>query len=612
MRQAKGAACALVLCAVTCATTPASAAPDPGAKCEKVATRTLRRCVKAVNAAQLACYATAGAPCPPGAAPIGRALARLERKVAANCPDAATLAAAGYGTLLTPANLVARLQEACQGEPAALAARSFGGPHGAALAAAGSTERDCLLGAHDAGARLMALALREQSTCVLRVRRGRSCDPAATAAKVTEHAAASVAAIVARCGSTLEGLVTLDPPTFAARAVAQASCLAAASLADGGPLDLGCGPRAAVTVPPRGTATQIILPESQWGTRCGDGSPYAFQLYLPPAGQPVENIVVYLQGGGVCLLEADCAGVSPGLFKATDASMVTGGIMSNSALTNPTFATWAKVLLPYCTQDVHIGGGGVSNFPSITVHRFGAVNVRTALRYIRDVLWTESNATSAEGYRPDRLRVVFTGTSAGGFGVSYNYHYVLDDLRWTHTVAVPDSALGLYNGGAISIALLGDIMLSDVPPVGWASRHYLPPYCFASTCGIVPVIHAAHAARLLGVPEQQILSVSNQVDNTQVSTTFFPSLVSWINAVRASYCSLQNTPGLRYFLSANNSSIHGTVAGGNFSSLSSAGIVLRDWLGSAITAPAALTDAVSEGTLVATRGASPFACPVAP
>jgi hypothetical protein len=447
---------------------------------------------------------------------------------------------------------------------------------------------------------------------VLRVRRGRVCDPTVTAAKVSEHSAASVAAITAQCGSTLAGLVALDPPAFAARAVGQANCLAATSLANSGPLDLGCGPRLAVPVPARGTSTQIILAESEWGTRCGDGSPYAFQLYLPPAGEPVENIVVYLQGGGVCLLEADCAGVSPGLFKATDASMVSGGIMSNSALTNPNFATWAKVLLPYCTQDVHIGGGGVSNFPSITVNRFGAVNVRAALRYVRDVLWTESNATSAEGYRPDRLRVVFTGTSAGGFGVSYNYQYVLDDLRWAHTVAVPDSALGLNSGGAISIALLGGVMLSDVPPVGWAARHYLPSYCFDSSCGIVPVIHAAHAARLLAVPEQQILSVSNQVDTTQVTTTFFPSLVSWINAVRASYCSLQNTPGLRYFLSANHGSIHGTVAGGNFSSLSSAGIVLRDWLGGAVTAPAALTDAVSEGTLVATRGASPFACPVAP
>ena len=50
-------------------------------------------------------------------------------------------------------------------------------------------------------------------------------------------------------------------------------------------------------------------------------------------------------------------------------------------------------------QDVHIGGGGTSTFPSVTVHRFGGVNVRAALRYVRDVLWAELDLSTTEGYR---------------------------------------------------------------------------------------------------------------------------------------------------------------------------------------------------------------------
>lgn len=42
--------------------------------------------------------------------------------------------------------------------------------------------------------------------------------------------------------------------------------------------------------------------------------------------------------------------------------------------------------------------------------------------------------------------MLFGGTSAGGFGTLYNYHYVLDDLQWAHTAAWPDASLALDNG----------------------------------------------------------------------------------------------------------------------------------------------------------------------
>ena len=242
-----------------------------------------------------------------------------------------------------------------------------------------------------------------------------------------------------------------------------------------------------------------------------------------------------MQGGGVCIFESDCAGVSSDLFEATSDPAEQTGIMSNDPLVSP-FANWTKVYLPYCTQDVFIGGGTTSNFPSITVQRFGAINMRAALRYVRDVLWREMDATTAEGYRPDRIRMLFGGTSAGGFGTLYNYHYVLDDLQWAHTAAWPDAALALDNGQVLGIANLGVILTSTTPPLGWGAKPYMPPYCFANNCGVGPVLYAASAPRLKAVPEQQFLVLSNQVDSTQVSTTYFPDLVTWINTMRQSYC----------------------------------------------------------------------------
>lgn len=601
---------ALAICGAAVGDPGRAAALTAAQKCEVKAVSALRRCVKSVRKEVGKCYAASGAACLPGHAKIAAALAKMDAKVLQKCSDAATVQAAGYGALMTPAALTARLREACLGEPAALAARSFGGPHAAGLTGADVAGKECLADAFDAAGGQIDTVLKTMAKCYLRAHKGSTCDVGAVQTVVTIERAKAMQKVQVSCGTTLPAMVAVDAAVFVDRASAQAECLTAAVIGNsgGGPLTLSCGPRAAAPVPARGVTVQVVLPEAIWGSRCGNGSPYAFRLRLPPPGAPLEKVVVHMQGGGACFNTTSCANQPAGLFSASEDGMPSGGYMSNSAANNPIFADWTKVFLPYCTQDLHIGGGATNEFPDITVHRYGARNVRAALRYVRDVLWAEMNATQPEGYRPDRLQVMFGGTSAGGFGVNFNYHYVLDDLRWVHSSAVPDAGVAL--GGAVMA--LGALMTSTAQPGGWAGTPYLPPYCFAAQCAQGPVIKVAHAARLLAQPEQQILEVSNQVDNVQVATTVFPSLVSWINALRASYCDNQDVAGLHSFLSAETTSIHGTVSNAQFTTLTSAGVLLGDWLGNAATAPATVTDAVTEGTLVATYGANPFSCPVSP
>jgi hypothetical protein len=325
----------------------------------------------------------------------------------------------------------------------------------------------------------------------------------------------------------------------------------------------------------------------------------------------VENVVLQMQGGGVCIFESDCGSVSADLLESASDTPETSGIMSNNPLVSP-FANWTKVYLPYCTQDVFIGGGTTSNFPSVTVRRSGAVNTRAALRYVRDAIWRELDATTGDGYYPDKMRLLFGGTSAGGFGALYNYHYVLDDLQWAHTAAWPDAALALDNGQPLGIATLGLLLTSTVPPLGWGAAPYMPPYCFATNCGVGPILYAASAPRLKAVPEQQFLVLSNQVDDTQVSTTFFPNQVSFINAARQSYCSTAGTTGLRYFLPALTASTHVISTRETlFTTKAVDGIVMRDWLAMAMSMPDLLPDAVEEGTLVGDiAGVNAFPCTI--
>ncbi len=590
-----------------CASGGVQAAATPAQRCEAAAAKAVRTCVSKVAGEARKCYLDGGAACPASNPKVAAALAKLDTSVLAKCLDGAAVQAAGYGTLLTPAALAARLREACLGEPATLAARTFGGPQAAVLASADAASRACLDAAYKETDKYLKSAFSKHAACIKKAHAGKPCDVAKTTAKVGEAETKLVVKLDKACPAPLlKDVLGLDGVAYAQRARAQLECLTATSHGDSGPLALDCGPRSSVPVPPRGTWVQVVLPLTPGGPRCGKGEPYAFWLRLAPAGSPVERVITDMAGGGVCIQEAQCAGIPATLWSATDDGQPGGGYMSTNPAVNP-FHDWTRLYMPYCTQDVHIGGGLDSVFsPALTVHRYGAVNVRAALRYLRDVLWAAMDETDPEGWRPDRLRVLFGGESAGAFGVMYNYHYPLDDLRWSHTTALPDSGLALGPG----VAALGSVISTETNPLGWGTRPYQAPYCLAGNCASGPVVEAATSVRLKAVPEQQILNLSNQNDGLQVATTGFGSLASWVNALREAYCTNQGKTGLRFFHPAVNSSIHTMLRSDTrYTGLVAGGLSVRDFLADAVANPDGVLDRVDEGTLVTDiPGVLPFTC----
>ncbi|MGH7789103.1 MAG: pectin acetylesterase-family hydrolase, partial [Candidatus Binatia bacterium] len=485
---------------------------------------------------------------------------------------------------------------------------SYGGPHATVRGAASDTDQKCLDGAWRDGQSLINYALRQQSICIRKVSSGKTCDTAGLATKLAARESATVTKISGKCPTPLGSLVAVDPTVFVARAAAQTRCLVAAAHGQTAPLTLDCGPRAAAPVPARGVDTQIELPFAIWGSRCGDGSNYAFRLRLAPIGSPIEKVVVHMAGGGACLDGPDCAATNPDLFEALTDGLPGNGMMSSTAASNP-FRDWTKVSLPYCTQDLHIGGGVPTAYPEITVQRYGALNVRAAMQYMRDVIWAELDATDPEGYRADRPLVIFSGSSAGGYGAAYNYHWMLDDLGWVHTTAIPDAGLAMDNGTPAGVILLGAISLPPTYP-GWNTQAFLPPYCFSASCAEIFVnLEAATAPRLLGEPEQQFLHISNQIDDTQRTTTLFPSNAAFVNTLRSSYCDIRGTPGLHSFLRGASMSIHGQLNNANWDNATIDGTVLRDWIGGAMSNPAGVVDRTQPGTLEADYvGVLPFPC----
>lgn len=588
--------------------------------CEIAAGSALSQCFLDASNATSLCYSSTGSACNPTDPALVAAENQLRTSVTTACTDSG-VQSLGYGAAVTASGLADRLVEECVGNAATIAARIFGGPH--AKVRGDGVGVSCMDAAYDESAAFLDLAFNLQRDCVLDA----GCNAATTTAEVDTAASQAAAVIDGACpGEFLEFLVGLPAAEAVARARTQSECMLGSAHGDVSPLVPKCSPGGipGVTVVKTqptgltpfapGVPTQVVLDESVWGTRCGDGSPFAFWIQLAPAGSPVGNVVSHMQGGGICVTEGQCQGVVdnfPTLLSSLDDDFSPTGILNPDPVINA-FADWTKIFLPYCNQDVFTGGGVARVFPNFTVERYGALNARAALRILRNIVAGEMNDATPEGYRPDLLKVVFSGTSAGGFGVMFNLHHVLDEERWVHSTMVNDAAFGLDSGSLFSVDQLGKTAQDE-----WDTRLTQPPYCLETTCAQGDVLTVAHSERLLGTPEQVLLQNSNQDDQTQVTTTAWPNTWSYINRVRDMYCANNTLPGVYYWLDALPFNLHTYLTDDtDYFTRDIAGVALADWVEEGVFGPGTLTSLAEEGTYADVPppdpiylGVLPFGCP---
>lgn len=571
----------------------------PSGTCSEVAAEASRTCVSAINAAWEACYNDTNLPCASDNTDVTAALSSLESDTRAGCADGE------FGELSVDA-LVGRLQNSCASETSSLATRTYGGPMGVVWADATANDQACLQTAHENASTLIDDAFLSANACLAAA----DCDPATVQADRDAARATALSNVEASCAE-LEELIAVPADLYVNRALLQADCLVATANADPGDLSLACGPSNVTETLPRGEYAQVTLDGDKWDTVCGDGSPYSFWIRLAPEGQPLDRIVIGLQGGGVCFFDDDCSARfanNPGLFTSEDDVPFESGIASNDPDESP-FGNWTKVYLPYCNQDVFGGRGVTEEFAALDLQRNGGTNLRSAIRYTRDLIWGLMDEDGGAGFRPDELVALFGGFSAGGYGTLYNYHWLLDDLQWPRTAAFPDAGLALDNGTALSVRTLGFTLIP-----AWGTLPNLPPYCFSGDCAVGPFLYNAISPRLETVPEQQMLILSNQKDLTQQGDALFDDEAFWINSIRESYCDTKDLPGIHYYLtSESEESVHVVSIRPEFWNGSVAGEVMRDWFEGAIDDPDNVEDRAEEGEFQTNvPGVTAFPCPVAP
>ncbi len=569
--------------------------PPPVAtpSCVAVAPEALRMCIGAVNTTTADCYATGDAACSDSDVDIATALSTLGDDIQNACADGELMS-------LTVDAAVARFQNACKAQADSIAWRTFGGPQGAVWPTANTEQQACLQTAHATVSQFVDESLESVNGCLAE----EGCDASAVEGE-QQAAADTAAATITEACPTLSELIAVEPTTYVERAQAQIDCTVATAHNSVEPLDIRCGPSNVDVMPERGEWTQIILNGDKWGTLCGDGSEYAIHIRLAPEGNPLDRVIVALQGGGVCIFEEDCRNrlaSSPGLFNAQDDSPIGAGLVSDDPM-NP-FADWTKVYLPYCNQDVFIGGGIVEPFSDFEIPRYGAINLRAGTQLARDIIWKQMDLEGGAGFRPDELIALFGGFSAGGYGTLYNYHWVLDDLQWPRTAAFPDAG-GALDNGSVGVRTLGVALL----PV-WNATPYLPPYCFSGDCAVGPDNYRALSPRLKQVPEQQYLILSNQKDNTQQMDAFFSDEAQWIDAMRTAYCDTKDLPGIQWYLTSDSrNSVHVVSIRDEFYYGEVVGERMVDWFWRAVTDPDSITDRAEEGNFTTDiPGSHPFPC----
>lgn len=165
--------------------------------------------------------------------------------------------------------------------------------------------------------------------------------------------------------------------------------------------------------------------------RCGDGSNFSF-FYSPPLKQLLNDkkLIIEFQGGGACW-DNDTCGMQqdylsyPQYFdnfigmSCTEieyGAAVQGGnplsLLCAKKIGNTDFREYNAIVVPHCTQDVHIGDNPTVSYDGEnTIHHVGGHNM------IRTLNWIFSNF-------PNPTHIFLTGCSAGGTAIPVAYDLI--------------------------------------------------------------------------------------------------------------------------------------------------------------------------------------------
>ena len=189
--------------------------------------------------------------------------------------------------------------------------------------------------------------------------------------------------------------------------------------------------------------------------QCGDGTNFAF-FFSRPTQRYANNqkILIELMGGGACWDANTCGYMASYLtfpqtfnkFVGLSCSEISQGASSQTKkfpinmlcagkVGDVDFRGYNSIIVPYCTQDVHIGSNNITYDGGSTILHHGAHNMMSTLR------WIFANF-------PNPTHIALTGCSAGGTALPIVYdllnkHYNTFGVRSVQINTIIDSPVFL-------------------------------------------------------------------------------------------------------------------------------------------------------------------------
>ena len=148
-----------------------------------------------------------------------------------------------------------------------------------------------------------------------------------------------------------------------------------------------------------------------------------------------NKLVVFFQGGGGCFDDGSCAGRGASKFNSSNfaCGWLTNGGGNNGIFNldepgNP-FADWNMVFLPYCSGDVYTGQATDVEIDGVN----GSFDFLGRDRVVDATAFLSANFSGMD-------TVLIAGSSAGGFGATFNFPLLATAFPNAHLSLIADSS----------------------------------------------------------------------------------------------------------------------------------------------------------------------------
>lgn len=296
-------------------------------------------------------------------------------------------------------------------------------------------------------------------------------------------------------------------------------------------------------------------------------------------GGPVNNLVVFFDGGGACWDTMNCiyfSTYSPVVDETAAGLAGAPGIFDLSNPNNP-FKDWSFVFIPYCTADIHWGSNDQvyydylnKGFGPTTIHHRGFDNFLVVLKWMLENI-------------PRPQNILVAGSSAGSYGALMGFPYIQEAYPGSKADMLGDAGFGVTSDYFHTVQINNWEIQQNLPAWIPGFENNFADFTIAD---MYKWIGAYYNHRKIGqftyawdATQAWFYNVMLNINPTLWGLTSCPPTTVWEDWHDQMLDFANNeaaTPNYRYFITAGN--VHTILGSSNFYTEQSAGVKFLDWI----------------------------------